>query len=196
MNDATLAAHPDFVKRRSAPLTIVFAVLALAAVITLCLAVFNYETLLESGTVVRRGRQIEGSGAIIAPGAIVITGFFALLFTALAIFETTRWHRVSTGARLRGVELRVASDDAVAEALHQRIATGEPARYLPIPVAKKGEIWVRFYRAEADPRAFVTVQRGRGDTAKTWPLIELTERAYVQIKRRTSTQAYSQPHSG
>lgn len=195
MNDATLLQHPDFERSRSTALTVTFTVLALVAVAALVLCVLNYEAIGDNGTVVRRGVRTDALSGIIAPGAVAISGFFALLFAAFAVVGSTRWVRRSTGAVLKGVELIVAGDDSTAAALHARLATGDPAQYMPIPVAKKGDIRVRLYRAEADRRAFVTVQRGRGTASTTWPLIELADRGYVQIKRRAASD-YTQPYTG
>jgi|GEM_PF-1692792 len=189
MMDRTLENHPDFVQRRSPALTGVFAALAAASAVALVLCLLNIGSLAGDGTVSWRGRSTTALSGIVAPVLVGLSAFATFLFGWLALSGATRWMRVSTGAVLRGFELRVAGDDAVAAELHRRLATGDPARYLPVPTAKKGEIRVHVYRADADRRAFVTVQRGvarRGERGQTWPLIELRDSGYVQVKRRTA----------
>lgn len=193
MNDPTLQQHPDFVLRRSAARSVVFGVLAVAALVALVLSIVFYGQLaadsMEEGLPTRRG----AFAPLVAPGAVVLSAFATFLFGWLALSGASQWQRVSTGARLRGFELRVAGDAAAAAELHRRFATGDPAVYLPVPVDKRGAVRLRVYRADADRRAFVTVQHGTGSAMQHWPLIELKDRGYVQIKRR-GVDGYAQQH--
>lgn len=185
MKDRTLEQDPDFTSGRSPVATTIFATLAIVALLGLVLVIVFYGDLSQNESVSWRGRTSTSLGGIVAPGAVVICAFLAFLFGWLTLSGATRWVRLSTGTAMRGFELRVAGDAAVGDELHRRLATGDPAQYLPIPVAKKGQLAVRVYRADADRRAFVTVQLGTGPDARTWPLIELRDRGFVQIKRRT-----------
>ncbi len=189
MKDATLAQHPDFVRRRSTGLTVTFAALAALALVGLVLAIVFYGELAQTESVSWRGRSTTALAGIVAPAAVGISAFAAFLFGWLALSNATRWVRVSTGAVLRGFDLPVAGDAAVGDDLHRRLSTGDPAQYLPVPVAKKGDLHVRVYRADADRRAFATIQLG----PRTWPLIELTGPAYVQVKRRTA-EDFARPY--
>ena len=42
---------------------------------------------------------------------------------------------------------------------------------------------MRVYLDDTDKVAFVTVQHGSGSAQRTWPLITLRDRAFVQLKR-------------
>ncbi len=193
MTDRTLADDPDFVQRRSPVLTGVFVTLAMVAGAALVLCLVNLDALAGDGTVSWRGRSTTALSGIVAPTLVGLSAFATVLFGWLALSGASRWVRVSTGAVLRGFELRAAGDDAVAAELHRRLATGDPAQYLPVPVAKRGDIRVHVYRADADRRAFATVQNGSGDAARTWPLIELRDSGYVQVKRRTA-EDFARPY--
>lgn len=193
MKDATLARHPDFTLRRSGALTGVFAALAALALVGLILAVVFYGDLAQTESVSWRGRSTTALAGIVAPAAVGLSAFAAFLFGWLALSNSTRWMRSSTGTALRGFKLVVAGDEATGDELHRRLSTGDPAQYLPVPVAKKGDVRVHVYRADADRRAFVTIeQRGQGEP-RTWPLIELADRGYVQVKRRTAAD-FAKPY--
>lgn len=193
MKDLTLLGDPGFALRRSPALTIVFGALGAVAAVALILCLVNYDGLAGNGVVSWRGRSTDALPVIVAPGAVALTALATVTFGWLAVSGATRWRRTSTGTVLRGFELPVAGDAAVAGELHRRFATGDPAVYLPVPVVKRGDIAVRVYRADADRRAFVTVQLGTGAGARTWPLIELSDRGYVQIKRRDAAH-FAQPY--
>jgi hypothetical protein len=179
--DATLAALPDaFRFERSAAKTAVFAVLALLAVAGLVLALVNFEAIRDDAADMT-GRR-AGLRGVVAPVVVVACAFFAVLFGLLLWRESHVWRRQPSGAALTARRFTVAGGDDVAEALHARFATGDPAQYLPVPNHKKGEIAVHVYLAKQDRIGFVTVQRGTGADARTWPLITLRDRAYVQLK--------------
>jgi hypothetical protein len=179
--DATLAALPDeFRFERSTAKTIVFAVLAALAVLGLVLALVNFEAIRDDAADMT-GRR-AGLRGVVAPVVVIACAFFAVLFGLLLWRESHGWRRVASGAALRARSFTVAGGDDVAEALHARFATGDPAQYLPVPNHKKGEIAVRVYVTTADRLGFVTVQRGTGSGARSWPLITLRDRAYVQLK--------------
>jgi hypothetical protein len=189
MKDAVLEQHPDFVLRRSAGLTVTFAALSAVAVVALILAIVFYGDLSQNETISWRGRSTTAFAGIVAPAAVAISAFAAFLFGWLALSNSTRWVRVSTGTVLRGFDLPVSGDAGTGDELHRRLSTGDPAQYLPVPVAKKGDLHVRIYRADADRRAFATIQQG----AQTWPLIELSDRGYVQVKRRRA-EDFAKPY--
>lgn len=193
MTDLVLETDPDFARRRSPALTGVFVTLAVIAAVALVLCLVNYGSLAGDGTVSWRGRSTTALPGIIAPTLVAMSAFATFLFGWLALSGATRWTRLSTGTPLRGFELKAAGDDALAAELHRRLATGDPAQYLPVPVARKGDIRVHVYRADADRRAFVTVQRGKAAQAQTWPLIELRDNGYVQVKRRTA-EDFARPY--
>ncbi|MFT4281534.1 hypothetical protein [Microbacterium sp.] len=193
MKDATLSTHPDFALRRSPGLTAVFGGLAAIALLGLVLAIVFYGDLAQTETVSWRGRSTTAFAGIVAPAAVGLSAFAAFLFGWLALSNSTRWVRLSTGSVLRGFELVVDGDASTADELHRRLSTGDPAQYLPVPVAKRGDLRVHIYRADPDRRAFVTIeQRGTGEP-RAWPLIELADRGYVQIKRRRA-EDFAKPY--
>ncbi|MCK2035331.1 hypothetical protein KZC51_04200 [Microbacterium sp. SSW1-49] len=193
MKDATLAQHPDFTLRRSTALTGVFVALALLALLGFVLAITHYGELAQTESVSWRGRSTTALAGIVAPASVGLSAFAAFLFAWLALSNSTRWVRTSTGTKLRGIELVVAGDGAIGDELYRRLSTGDPAQYLPIPVAKKGELRVHIYRADADRRAFITIEQRSGAEPRTWPLIELADRGYVQIKRRNA-EDFAKPY--
>lgn len=180
-DDAVLAAHPEeFRFTRSAAKTIVFTTLAVLALVGLVLALLNFEAIRDdAGTMT--GRR-AGLSPVVAPVVVAAAALFAVLFALLAWRESSGWRRLPSGTALSARRFTVAGGDDVADTLHARFATGDPTQYLPVPNHKKGDIAVRVYLAKADRLAFVTVQRGTGAETRTWPLITLRDRGYVQLK--------------
>lgn len=181
-DDAVLAAQPEeFRFARSTAKTVVFTVLLVLAVLGLVLAIVNFDAIRDDAADMT-GRR-AGLRGVVAPVVVIACALFAVLFGLLLWRESHVWRRVATGAPLRMRSFTVAGGDDVAETLHARFATGDPAQYLPVPNHKNGEIALRLYVSEADRVAYVTVQRGKGAAARTWPLITLRDRAYVQLKK-------------
>lgn len=181
-SDATLAALPgEFRYTRSTAKTIVFAVLAALMLVALVLVIVNFAAIRDDASDMT-GRR-AGLRGIVAPAAVLITAFFAFVFGWFALSGSHAWHRVATGAKLSPRYFLVDGGPEVADALHARFSTGDPAQYLPVPRHKKGAIRLAIYLAPADRLAFVTIQHGKGAGVRTWPLITLQERAYVQLKR-------------
>lgn len=180
-DDAVLAALPEeFRFARSTVKTVVFTTLAALALVGLVLALVNFDAIRDDASNMS-GRR-AGLRPVVAPVVVVVAGFFLVLFGLLAWRESHVWRRVSSGTPLTMRSFTVAGGDDVADAMHARFATGDPDQYLPVPNQKKGEIALRVYLAKPDRVAFVTVQRGKGPGARTWPLITLRDRAYVQLK--------------
>ena len=181
-DDATLAARPQqFRYARAKARTVVFAVLALIALVGLVLVLANFEAIRDDASDMT-GRR-SGLRGIVAPALVLISAFFAFVFVWIAISGSHRWQRVETGTPLKARHFIVSGGPDVADALHARFATGDPAQYLPVPNHKKGGIRVAVYRADADRLAFVTIQNGKGSNAPSWPLITLRDRAFVDLKR-------------
>ncbi|GAA1516267.1 hypothetical protein BJ978_001775 [Agromyces terreus] len=193
-DDATLAARPQLFRysRATAP-TVVFAILALLALIGLVLVLANFESIRDDASEMT-GRR-SGLRSIVAPALVVIAAFFAVAFAWVAVAGSHRWHRVETGTRLTARHFLVSGGSDVADVVHANFATGDPARYLPVPNHKKGGIRVAVYRADADRLAFVTVQMGKGADAAAWPLITMRDRAFVDLKR-LSPEDFSRRPSG
>lgn len=180
--DGTLARLPEeFSHTRSTTRTLVYSVLAVAALVALVLSLVNFEAIRDDAAEMT-GRR-AGLRGIIAPVVVIGCGFFALLFALLAVRGSHVWRRAATGVVLSRREFRIDCTADVAAQWHSAFASGDPANYLPIGSHKKGETWVRIYLANDDRIAFVTVQHGTGAAQRTWPLITLRDRAYVQLKR-------------
>lgn len=181
-DDATLAARPQqFRYARATGTTAVFAVLALLAVVGLVLVLENFESIRDDAADMT-GRR-SGLRGIVAPTLVLVSAFFAFVFAWVAISGSHRWERVETGTRLKARHFLVSGGSDVADAMHARFATGDPAQYLPVPNHKKGAIRVAVYRADADRLGFVTMQMGKGPKAPSWPLITMRDRAFVDLKR-------------
>lgn len=180
--DGTLARLPEeFSHARSTARTVVYSVLAVAALVALVLSIVNFEAIRDDAADMT-GRR-AGLRGIVAPVVVVVCAFFAVLFALLAVRGSHVWRRSTTGATLSRREFRIDCSEDVAAQWHAAFASGDPANYLPIGSHKKGETWVTVYLDEPDRLAFVTVQHGSGDGARTWPLITLRDRAYVQLKK-------------
>ncbi|MGI9821847.1 hypothetical protein [Agromyces sp. Marseille-Q5079] len=181
-DDATLAARPQLFRyARSTVPTTVFAILSVLALVGLVLVLANFEAIRDDASDMT-GRR-SGLRGIVAPALVLVTAFFTVAFAWVAIGGSHRWERVETGTRLKPRYFFVAGGPDVADALHARFATGDPAQYLPVPNHKKGGIRVAVYRADADRLAYVTIQNGKGSQAPSWPLITMRDRAFVDLKR-------------
>ncbi|MDR5698412.1 hypothetical protein [Agromyces aerolatus] len=181
-DDAVLAAHPEeFRFARSTAKTVVFTTLTVLALVGLVLAVVNFDAIRGDAATNMSGRR-AGLSPVVAPVVVVAAALFTVLFGLLAWRESHAWRRLATGTALTARRFTVAGGDDVAEALHARFVTGDPAQYLPVPNHKKGDVAVRVYLAKPDRIAFITVQRGKGAETRAWPLITFRDRAYVQLK--------------
>ncbi|MRG61345.1 hypothetical protein GE115_15925 [Agromyces sp. CFH 90414] len=193
-DNATLAARPEqFRHARSTAKTVVFAVLAAVALVALAVVLVNFEAIRDdAGDMTGRRSGLRG---IVAPAAVVLCAFFAFVFGWFAISGSHAWERTETGTRLKPRYFTVDGGGDVADALHARFATGDPAQYLPVPNHRKGAIRVAIYRADADRLGFVTIQVGKGAAARGWPLITMRDRAFVQLKQ-LAPEDFSRRHGG
>jgi len=189
--DGTLARLPEeFSHTRSTARTVIYSVLAVAALVALVLSIVNFDAIRDDAADMT-GRR-AGLRGIVAPVVVVVGAFFAVLFALLAVRGSHVWRRIATGAALTRREFRIDCNAEVAGQWHSAFASGDPANYLPIGSHKTGETWVRVYLDDADHLAFVTVQHGSGDDARTWPLVTLRDRAYVQL-RELRTADFAKP---
>ncbi|GAA1766644.1 hypothetical protein [Agromyces humatus] len=179
--DATLSAMPDqFRRTRSTTRTAVFATVAAAALIGLVLAVVNFDAIVVDSSDMS-GRRAGMSG-LVAPGTVALSAFFAFLFGWLAVGGSHTWRLLPSGAPLSRRVFRIDCDAETAGRWHAAFASGDPAQYLPIGSHKQGETFVGVYVSTDEQVAFVTVAHGTGESTRTWPLITLRDRAYVQLK--------------
>ncbi|MCD2441639.1 hypothetical protein LQ757_05045 [Agromyces sp. SYSU K20354] len=179
--DAVLSTMPEqFRLTRSTARTAIFATLAAAALIGLVLAVVEFDAIVVDSSDMT-GRRAGMSG-LVAPGTVVLTAFFAFLFGWLAISGSYTWQLLPSGAPLSRRVFRIDCDAETAGRWHAAFASGDPAQYLPIGSHKKGETFVGIFVSTDEQVAFVTVAHGTGASTRTWPLITLRDRAYVQLK--------------
>lgn len=194
IDDATFAQYPAEFQARRSPGRL--ALLLGAGILLLVGAVLAivFADAVRAGAEAWQGRR-SGLAPVVLPVAIVFPAFLALICFLLAWSETTVWRRVETGTTMSRTAMHLA-DDAAADAVHERLRSGDPDVYRPLPAVRKGAVLLRIYRADADRTAYLTLQRGKGAGARTWPLITFTGPAYASLaplKADTLTRA---PGSG
>lgn len=183
-DDATLAKYPEeFAPRRSRGRTIGFTVAGGVFVVLTVLAVVFFAEIRDAAFA-WEGRR-SGLAPVVAPGAVVLCAFLAVLSFGLLFAESTTWVRTQTGTAMRRAVFPLA-DDATADAVHERLRSGDPGVYRPIPVHRKGRVSMRLYRADADATAYITMQAGRRGDVRTWPLITFTGPAWDSLRPLTA----------
>lgn len=183
-----LHASPDEVRRvRSRGQVIAAAATVVVAAIVLVVSVVMYDALAELSSDYE-GRR-SGLRAAVAPGAVLLSGA-ALVAGLVWLFAWSyRWERVATGSPLTkqaSAYLAVAPHDA--RGVLDRFGTGDPRLYLPVPVAKGGDVVLGVWLAKADAVAYVGIAVRSGRDWRALPLVTLTENAYAAISRLSIDQ--------
>ena len=178
-----LHAAPDEVRRvRSQGQVVAAAVTAVAGAILLVLSLTMYDALVVLSADYE-GRRSGLRGAV-APGAVFLSGAALVVGLTWLFAWSYRWERVATGAKLTkqaSTYLGVAPQDAAA--VLERFRSGDPRVYLPVPVAKGGNVVLGVWLAEADAVAYVGIAVRSGREWQALPLVALTENAYAAISR-------------
>jgi hypothetical protein len=169
---------------RSRGLMITAAAFIVAGIVGLIVSLTLYDAIVElsSGYEGRRSslRGLVAPGLVLFSAAAVIGGIVWL--TAWSY----RWERVETGARVKqsvNAYARIAPQDAAA--LLDRFRTGDPRVYLPVPVAKNGQVTFGVWLAPKDSVAYVTVVARSGNGWHALPPLILRENAYAAISLLT-----------
>lgn len=178
-----LHAAPGEVRRvRSREQLVAATVTVVVAAVALVLSLTMYGTLVELSAEYE-GRRSGLRGAV-APGAVLLSGTALAVGLTWLFAWTYRWERVATGAKLAkqaSAYLAVAPQDAAA--VLERFRTGDPRVYLPVPVAKSGNVVLGVWLVEADAVAYVGIAVRSGRDWQPLPLVALTENAYAAISR-------------
>lgn len=183
-----LHAAPDEVRRvRSRAQVVAAAVSVVVAAIALLTSLATYDALVDLSADYE-GRRSGLRGAV-APGAVLLSGAALVAGLAWLLAWAYRWERVATGAVLTkkvSSYLSVAPQDAAT--VLERFGTGDPRVYLPVPIAKSGDVVLGVWLAKPDAVAYagIAVRSDRG-----WhglPLVSLTGNAYTAISRLTIDQ--------
>ncbi len=180
--DATLARTPGLVSRRSAPRTAVAVGVLVLCVIGIACALANYQELAEyarrSAEESSRPRYQAMRGLGVLPAAIIVLATIFGVFAVMALLgpATRVWVRAETGTPLRRrfTGHHALTPDAF-DRLHAAFASGDSARYTPLPEqARGGDGVVLIWTADADREAYVGMTWGsRGRSTRNAPLIRL-----------------------
>ncbi|MCD5346222.1 hypothetical protein PX701_03050 [Agromyces sp. H3Y2-19a] len=181
------AASTEVRRVRSRGQIIAALVMVAAGAICLVLSFVMYDALVEVSSDMQ-GRR-SGLRTFVAPGAVLLSAA-ALVCGLIWLFAWSyRWERVATGTKLKqrvNTYLAVAPQDA--GALLERVRTGDPRVYLPLPVAKHGNVVLATWLAPADSVAYVAVTAKVGREWQPLPLVTLSGNAYNAISLVTADQ--------
>ena len=184
----SLTAHPDLLRKRAPG--IFFGLLAVALVILLVWVwlLINRESLaaeaLEGAESAATVNSRVGSRFGVLIGTIVLP-IFASLFVILAFTVSWRWERRETGTRLkRRFAGRFHGNHESAADLRERIATGDPAVYAPLPPeAERGAVVLDIYAAPDDRVAYAAVGVLADSDSVIYPIVTLSGDAYSDYER-------------
>ena len=130
------------------------------------------------------------SGSVLMVPLLYIAGFVAVGFGIHYLLVDARpWTRTDTGTRLRSrYEGWYLGDARFFEDLYARFASGDPARYTPMPERdKRGHSGLRIWTAAADRTAYVGLTWGpRRKTTLNAPMIVLTGPSYDALVEAVS----------
>lgn len=178
-----LYAAPDEVQRvRSRAQMIGAAVVIGIGAMALVLSVTLFGALVDLSSDYE-GRR-SGMRGLVAPGAVFLSAAAVIGGLIWFFAYSYRWERVATGARLTkqaASYVRVAPHEA-AELL-ERFRTGDPRVYLPVPIAKNGNVVLGVWLARADAIAYVGIAVRSGRDWQALPLVPLSDNAYEAISR-------------
>ncbi|RWZ68312.1 hypothetical protein ELQ92_03585 [Labedella populi] len=167
--DKGFARHPErFQRGRSWAKTIVFLVLALAALVSLAYTLVNFATL-QSNAADTTGTVRFVAGQRIG---LVLSPVFLVLVAAALVFAAVRWGRTwsvtPTGTRLRKRHWRgLSGGRALFDDLSARFRTGDPSAFTPLPAAPShADVDVEFWTADADRVGFATLVLHEGKNGK------------------------------
>lgn len=181
------AASGEVRRVRSGGQVLASLILIAAAAICLVLSLVMFDTLVDVSSDME-GRR-SGMRALVAPGAVLLSAG-AIVGGLIWLFKLSyRWERVATGARLKervNTSLAIAPQDA--GALVERFRTGDPRVYLPLPVAKYGNVVLTTWLAPTDSVAYVAVTAKVGREWQPLPLVTLSGNAYNAISLVTADQ--------
>lgn len=189
--DLTFAEHPDeFTQHRSVVGTTICIVIGVLCIGAAALALLNYEEI-RTNALEYTGRRWWLRG-LTAPAAVGFSLFAAALSLYLATIMTS-WRRVGTGKKMKGFGTLLDGTVETGALIHQRLSTGDPAQYLPLPIRQKGKIGLTVVFARDERLAFVVLSHGSGKNMTRWPLITLSGRACDEMWRvKTQIEKQSQ----
>lgn len=190
--DATLARTPGLASRRSAPRTAAAVGALVLSVIGIACAVANYPELAEyarrSAEESSRPRYRAMRGLGVLPAAIVVLATTFGVFAVMALLgsATRVWVRAETGTPLRRrfTGFHALTPDAF-DRLHAAFASGDSARYTPLPVQTRGgDGVVLIWTADTDREAYVGMTwGGRVGSTRNAPLIRLAGDRFDALER-------------
>ncbi|WP_350349136.1 hypothetical protein ABIQ69_04140 [Agromyces sp. G08B096] len=181
--EAAFHAAPGEVRRvRSRGQMIASIVLLAVGAVALVASIVGYDALVELSTDFQ-GRRAGLRGAV-APGAVLLSALAVVGGLVWLLAWSYRWERVATGAPLvQRASSYLALPAHEASAVLDRLATGDPRQYLPLPVSVRGDVVFAVWLAKADGLAYVGVSARSGRDWRPLPLARLTGNAYEAISR-------------
>lgn len=180
-----LATLTDELRRvRSRGLMITASAFIVAGLVGLVVTLTQYDAIVElSSTYDGRRSSLRG---FVAPGLVLFSAAAVVGGIVWLTAWSYRWERVETGARVKqsvNAYAQIAPQDAAA--LLDRFRTGDPRVYLPVPVAKSGQVTFGVWLAPKDSVAYVTVVARSGGGWQALPPVILRENAYAAISQLT-----------
>lgn len=183
-DNGTLAEHPDlFAYTRSPAKTATFAVLAVLLLAGAVICALSFDAVQEFGAGLRgrSGRVLGPYLGYLAPAVLALLALLAGVHAS----RTGVWTR-SDGRALEQQSWALSGDP---EMTHQRLATGNPQAYLPLPVTRRDDARrrLRAYTVDGAPITYLTVTAGGGKSEAHWPLITLegpAHQAFQQVRSR------------
>lgn len=169
---------------RSRGLMITAAVFIVAGAIGLVVSLSQYDAIVEMSSTYD-GRR-SGLRGMVAPGLVLFSAAAVIGGIGWLVAWSYRWERMETGARVKqtvNAYTSLAPHDA--GALLDRFRTGDPRVYLPVPVAKSGQVTFGVWLAPKDAVAYVTVVARSGNAWQALPPVVLRENAYAAISQLT-----------
>lgn len=182
-DNGALAEHPHTFEYVRSPLrTVLSAIVAVLCAVGVALVLVNFEAVTEWGESYRGRRQA------LAPyvGHIAVGLAAALGVSAGVSALTTGVWRLASGEKLSVRQWLLSGDP---NEVYQRLATGDPRIYLPLPVNRRADSGrrLRVYTPRHRPVAYLTVTAGAGTKEHHWPLVTFegpSRDAFEQVRKR------------
>lgn len=128
------------------------------------------------------GRR-DGLRGLVAPGLVFFSGAAVVGGLLWLTLWAYRWERTASGAKLvQRASSYLSLPPQEANALLERIGTGDPRVYLPLPLSKSGHVLFAVWTVPDDAIAYVGLTVRQGNGWHPLPLVTLRDNAYAAVK--------------
>lgn len=184
-DNGSLAEHPQhFSFVRSPGKSAAFVVIGAILLVVMVLCILNLDFLQEIGEN-SRSRRSRMLAPYIGYICIALSGGFGL-WALVHAFRTGTW-KLADGRALTQKAWVLNGD---LDIVQERLATGDPSVYLPLPVTRQSDNLrrrLRAYTPEGMPVTYLTVTMGVGKNERHWPLLTFegaTHEAFTRVSSR------------